>query len=206
MSAQQFLILAGAHFLALLSPGPDFFLLLNHSLAHGARAGFRTAAGIACGNGVFILTAVLGLHWLAGQQGLLTLLHGGGCLYLAWLGWQFWRATPGRLTPSTAPTGASAPSCFLRGFASAILNPKNALFYLSLFAVLAGDSSLGARALAGAWMFGAVLAWDCLVSAAFARARVLRGFERCQHLLHRASACVLLALAGLMTRALLAGR
>ena len=34
---QQFLIIAAAHFLALISPGPDFFLVARTSLAAGWR-------------------------------------------------------------------------------------------------------------------------------------------------------------------------
>lgn len=35
---QQFLVIAGAHFLALLSPGPDFFLIVRSAVINGARA------------------------------------------------------------------------------------------------------------------------------------------------------------------------
>lgn len=34
---QQFLVIAGAHFLALLSPGPDFFLIVRSAVVNGAR-------------------------------------------------------------------------------------------------------------------------------------------------------------------------
>ena len=52
-----FLTVALVHIIALMSPGPDFFLLLNHTVAHGMRAGLLTALGIACANGVFIVAA-----------------------------------------------------------------------------------------------------------------------------------------------------
>ena len=54
---QDFLWIAGAHFLALLSPGPDFFLVARSSLAHGLRGATGACIGIALANGVFIAAA-----------------------------------------------------------------------------------------------------------------------------------------------------
>jgi threonine/homoserine/homoserine lactone efflux protein len=54
---QDFLWIAGAHFLALLSPGPDFFLVARSSLAHGWRGATGACIGIALANGVFIAAA-----------------------------------------------------------------------------------------------------------------------------------------------------
>jgi threonine/homoserine/homoserine lactone efflux protein len=192
MSAQSFLALMAAHFLALLSPGPDFFLLLNHSLAHGARAGYKTARGIACANGIFILAALCGLRWLEQSPLLFGLMYWSGCAYLAWLSWQFWRAEPAKLQARTPDKHGEEPAFFIRGFASGLLNPKNALFYLTLFTVLAGKNSTASdRGLAGLWMFLVVWGWDCLVSWLVTRAHVLAIFNRQQKLMHRASACVM---------------
>ena len=49
---QQFLIIAGAHFLALLSPGPDFFLIVRSAVVNGARVASGVCVGIALANGV----------------------------------------------------------------------------------------------------------------------------------------------------------
>ena len=40
----EFLLLATAHFLALLSPGPDFFLIMQASLRLPLRYGFAICA------------------------------------------------------------------------------------------------------------------------------------------------------------------
>lgn len=199
MSWQQFLLLASAHFLALLSPGPDFFLLLNHALVHGPRAGYRTALGIACANGVFIVAALCGVAWLQENPLAYGLMYWSGCAYLAWLGWQFWRATPAAIRVNAASSNHDHPAFFTRGFASGILNPKNAMFYLTLFTVLAGKESTAlGRGLAGAWMLSAVLTWDCLVSWLFTRGRMLSAFSRRQALLHRGSAWVLFGIVAAM--------
>jgi threonine/homoserine/homoserine lactone efflux protein len=199
MSWQQFFILASAHFLALVSPGPDFFLLLNHALAHGRRAGYRTARGIAAANAFYIVAALCGVAWLHTSPQAYALVYWSGCAYLAWLGWQFWRAVPTPIRLDAGQSDHGRPAFFARGFASGVLNPKNAIFYLTLFTVLAGrNSSALGRALAGAWMGLAVLAWDCLVCWLFTRARLLSVFSRQQALLHRGSAWVLFCIVGAM--------
>lgn len=197
MTCHHFLLLAGAHFLALLSPGPDFFLLLNHTVAHGLRAGLLTALGIACANGVFIMAAVVGVSWLQDSPQAYWLVYVAGCSYLLWLGWQLWQAAwrhgggmpvVARLTRYTA--------FWWRGLLSGLLNPKNALFYLTLFALLAGKgSTLWQRSAAGLWLFVAVLGWDALVCWVLARPTALAWFQRRLSLLHRVSALLLWAVA-----------
>src|SRR3546814_10805338 len=57
---QQFIIIAAAHFLALLSPGPDFFLVARTSLSTSWRIASGACLGIAVANGVFIVAAFAG--------------------------------------------------------------------------------------------------------------------------------------------------
>ena len=61
--------LALAHFLALLSPGPDFFLILGHAVRHRLRGALFICLGIALGNALYICLAVSGwsvmmIKWL----------------------------------------------------------------------------------------------------------------------------------------------
>jgi hypothetical protein len=44
---QQFLLIAGLHFLALLSPGPDFFLIVRSAVVNGTRVASGVCVGIA---------------------------------------------------------------------------------------------------------------------------------------------------------------
>ncbi|WP_454732229.1 MULTISPECIES: LysE family translocator [Cupriavidus] len=190
----QFAMVAGAHFLALLSPGPDFFLVVRSSLVLGARRAAAVCLGIALGNGVFIGAALAGLAATRASHGVLALLQWGGCLYLAWLGWRLLSASgetalPGESDESDNDGGGGGGGCaaqLVAGFLSAVLNPKNALFYASLFSVLAGRRTPAAAQLGyGLWMFAVVFGWDLLVAwgvrlppvrARFARS--VRGVER----------------------------
>src|SRR3546814_5035826 len=81
-------------------------------------------------------------------------------------------------------------------FRSGILNPKNALFYASLFSLLAGERTLGGLQLAyGLWMFGAVLGWDLLVAAGVGHPAVTAGFARYNAAIERVTGAVLLLIA-----------
>ena len=66
--------LALAHFMALLSPGPDFFLLIGYAIRYRLRGSMGLCFGIAAGNGLYILLVVIGSGLLR-QAPLSSILH-----------------------------------------------------------------------------------------------------------------------------------
>lgn len=203
-----FLIVAGAHFLALLSPGPDFFLIVRTALLHGWRRASGVCAGVALANGLFIGMAWTGLATVRPGTTAYNVLQWGGCLYLAWLGVCLLRSsgTPIALgTPSSASV-APAPSwtrALCTGLTSGLLNPKNALFYASLFTLLAGTAR-EVQALYGLWMVSVVLSWDLLVAGAAGHPSVVRSFALHLRWIERGTGGVLLAIAaGIAVHALM---
>ena len=86
--------LALAHFLALLSPGPDFFLILGHAVRHRLRGALFICLGIALGNALYICLAVSGWSVMRQIPSLYRLREPAGAGYLAWLG--FWRRRESR--------------------------------------------------------------------------------------------------------------
>jgi len=195
---ELFLIVAGVHFLALLSPGPDFFLIVRTALLHGWRRASGICAGVALANGLFIALAWAGLSAVQPGSMLYTALQWGGCGYLAWLGMRLVRS-PGTPVTVQAPGAADAlapgwPQALRMGLINALLNPKNALSYASLFTLLASSPGY-LQAICGVWMVCAVLGWDLLVAAAAGHPVVMRRFARHVGRLERATGAVLLALA-----------
>lgn len=197
---QDFLLIAGAHFLALLSPGPDFFLVARSSLAHGWRGATGACIGIALANAVFIAAAFGGLAVLRAGSMAFLVVQLAGCGYLFYLGWLFLRHAGTSSLEAKPGTGkAHWRGGLMMGFVSAILNPKNALFYVSLAAVLASrQTSQGAMVAYGAWMVCAVLAWDMAVALAIGRAALRQRFARALPLLERLSGVMLIGLAVLL--------
>jgi threonine/homoserine/homoserine lactone efflux protein len=198
---QQFAVVAGTHLLALLSPGPDFFLVMRSALRNGFRLAAGVCLGIALANGVYIFIALTGVTLIHESGLLFSALQWAGCLYLAWLGarlvWskdrrQAW--TTDRATPEKATSLARE---FATGFLSGILNPKNSHFYTSLFALAVDPRTPRSTQLGyGLWMFVMVLAWDLAVAAGIGHPYIGGQFARHIAKVERVTGVVLLGLAG----------
>ncbi|MBF8780408.1 LysE family translocator [Pseudomonas fulva] len=195
---EQFLIIALAHFLALLSPGPDFFLVARTSITAGWQVASGACLGIAMANGLFIAAAFAGFTVLKPGSIVFVALQLAGCAYLLYIGVSFLRhAGKSRLAVEEprAAVGRDWTRAFGMGLLSGLLNPKNALFYVSLASLVSGSqSSLGWKLVYGMWMFAVVLGWDLLVAMAIGNRRVLRRFELALPWLERGSGAMLLAL------------
>ncbi|CAM7236705.1 Threonine/homoserine/homoserine lactone efflux protein [Citrobacter freundii] len=157
--------LALAHFVALLSPGPDFFLLVGYAVRYRMRGSTGLCVGIAVGNGLYILLAIIGWGILRQLPLLFTIIELLGALYLLWIGSLLIRSRPQTLTGADArSTCPGFGKQLLLGLGSSLLNPKNALFYLALMTALLGPSvTLQQQTMSGIWMTSVVLCWDLLI-------------------------------------------
>lgn len=207
---QQFLMIAAAHFLALLSPGPDFFLVARLSMAAGWKSATGACLGIALANAVFIVAAFAGVSALHADSAVFIALQLAGCGYLLYMGGMFIRHAGSSALGPVAAEGA-APATRGRGqwwrglgmgLLSGLLNPKNALFYVSLASLVSADTSAGWKLFYGLWMFAAVLLWDLLVALAIGNRRVLRRFSQVLPWLERVCGAILILLALIVIGAL----
>ena len=176
--------LALAHFLALLSPGPDFFLILGHAVRHRLRGALFICLGIALGNALYICLAVSGWSVMRQVPSLYRFVELAGAGYLAWLGFLLLResrnATSGEGSLATGEVSPLSPaSQLLTGLGSALLNPKNAIFYLTLMTVILGPTAtLPQQTFAGIWMTLLVFAWDAALAAAISLPGAQRALEK----------------------------
>lgn len=128
------LLFAGAALLLVITPGPNMMYLISRSICQGRLAGVISLFGVAAGFVVHMLAAAIGLIalFMAVPLGY-EILKFAGAGYLLWLAWQAIR--PGARSPFQAqdlPVD-SPGKLFLMGFLTNLLNPKVAMFYLSLF-------------------------------------------------------------------------
>ena len=176
--------LALAHFLALLSPRPAFFLLPSHAVRHGVRGARFICLGIALGNALYICLAVSGWSVMRQIPSLYRLMELAGAGYLAWLGFLLLResrhaATGAASLATQAASPLSPAKQLLTGLGSALLNPKNAVFYLTLMTVILGPTAtLPQQAFAGIWMTLLVFAWDAALAAAISLPGAQRALEK----------------------------
>lgn len=194
---QLFLLLAGTHFLALLSPGPDFFLVLRTATRFGSSAGVRASAGIAVANALYVVCALSGVALLQRAPLLLEALRWLGCAYLAWLGWRILRSSRSAVLDVDATSEPASGSAFGAGFLSGLLNPKNALFYFSLLSVVMPQTApVALRVFSGVWMVAVVFGWDALLALGLGKGSVRRLLLRQVALIEKVLGCVFLAIAG----------
>ena len=174
---EQFFAVAAAHFLALLIPGVDFFLIARSAVSSGWRTASGACLGIALANGIFIAAAFSGLS-LISHPTLLGLIQAAGGLFLTYIGAVFLRSSARiSVINQPAPPGNNWGKNLGLGFASGLLNPKNALFYVALATGLS-SADTGALVLYGAWMFAVVLVWDLFVAVALGSDRALAKLSR----------------------------
>ncbi len=161
-----FPLLALSHFVALVSPGPDFFLLAGYAIRYRLRGSAGIGPGIALGNAFYIVLAMCGWRLLQDYGLLFRLIEIAGALYLIWIGGHLLRSRKQVLALNA--TRMDCPSWrkqFLLGLGSALLNPKNALFYLALMtSILGANVTFAQQIFSGAWMSLAVLAWNLAIA------------------------------------------
>lgn len=190
---QQFVAVAVAHFLALLIPGVDFFLIARTAMTSGWRNATGACLGIAVANGVFITAAFSGIS-LVSQPTVLAAIQCAGGVFLMLVGVMFLRS---RATVDLTATPRAERTTWLRNFGlglgSGLLNPKNALFYLSLAAAIS-TAEPPVLALYGLWMFTVVLVWDLFVAIALGSRRALARLGRILPWLTKLAGAVLLLL------------
>ncbi|MBI3439671.1 MAG: LysE family translocator [Proteobacteria bacterium] len=114
-----------------LTPGPNMAYLAALSASDGRTAGFKAIAGVTVGLAVYMLLSVFGVaEVIAAAPLMYGVLRWAGVIYLFFLAWEAWR---GAEEASPGHTGASADhKPFWRGFMANILNPKAAVFYVTL--------------------------------------------------------------------------
>lgn len=183
----QFLLLAGAHALAVVSPGPDFAIVIKQSISHGRRHAIVTSFGIGSAILVHVLYSVLGIGLIISQSVVLfSLLKYLCAAYLIYIGIGALRAKPAKqdlsVTEEPVVTGQSTLKSFQLGFMTNVLNPKATLFFLSIFSVIvSAETPLAIVFGYGLYLCLATALWFSFVALIFSRQSVRQQFVRMGH-------------------------
>lgn len=193
-----FFTIAVIHFLALISPGPDFIFISRQSIAVSRKAALLGAAGIGLSNLVHVGYCILGIGLVISKSILLfNLIKYAGAMYLIYIGWKSLSAAKERPANISLPARAAggAFSEVMAGFLCNILNPKCTLFFLALFTQVISPST----PLAVLWLYGLYIAlasflWFACVASVFSLRPVRACYERIQHRIEQTMGAMLVAL------------
>lgn len=162
-----------------VTPGLDTVLVLRQALRAGRRTAFAAAAGIGLGALLWGIAAAAGIAALfVASEVAYSVLRWAGVAFLAYLAWSYLRAAVrGDVTHPDLASGAvdSAREAFVKGLLTDLLNPKMAVFYLTvlpLFLPAGIPPVLAGAVLAGVHVLVA-FAWFTVV---ILGAHAVRGF------------------------------
>lgn len=183
--------------LGMLSPGPDFFLIIKNAARYPRRAALMTALGVNCAVATHMTYCVAGLAVvITTTPWLFMLLKYAGAAYLIYVGIQALLSRGGGKMDlsSVTPEKISLKKAFMQGYLCNLLNPKATLFFLAMFTqVLNVNSGLPEKI----WYAGIILTlssiwWPTLV-VLIQSAPVRRGLAKAQKIIDKLLGTVLIA-------------
>lgn len=181
--------IAVIYLMAAASPGPNFFMITQLSLAGRRSHGAASALGVCTASMLWVTLAMLGLAAVLQRlEWLYTGLRIAGALYLVYFGLKLLRASarrtpappaPAQVLPGAARDAAAWFRAYRSGFVTCATNPKSVAFWTSVFATMF-------PAHPPLWFYGAVFAtvgslsasWYCGMAFMFASERTQRGYRK----------------------------
>lgn len=134
------------HFCALVTPGPDFFLITQTAISRSRKDAFYAVLGVSGGVVVWAVLALLGLNVLFEKViWLKRVLFVLGGLYLLYLGVQMLRSAFSKKQDSTTNM-LRLPNrpylIFLKGLLTNLSNPKAVIYFGSVFSLFLANPVL----------------------------------------------------------------
>lgn len=137
ISFQTFLFFTSASILIAIVPGPDNLYVLSQGISRGKKAAIATTCGLCSGIIVHTTAAIFGANIIfKTSQFAFNTLKFAGAAYLFYLGYKTFKHRNDSLTTindKSKSLKVSFKTQFIRGFFMNVLNPKVALFFLTLF-------------------------------------------------------------------------
>ncbi|QJR79312.1 LysE family translocator [Alteromonas pelagimontana] len=198
----EFITIAIIHLVAVASPGPDFAVVVRHSVTYGRRAALLTSIGIGLGILLHVGYSLIGLSvvikttpWLFRTISYLA------AAYLVYLAIGALRSGP---SSSPAVVGVDTKNkatmsdrkALWTGFLTNGLNPKATLFFLSVFtAIINIDTPFSIKLMYGIYLSVATGVWFCFLSYLLSSSKIAHLIGSKGYWLDRVMGVLLLGLA-----------
>ena len=134
------------HFCALITPGPDFFLVSQTAISRSRQQSMFVVIGITVGVMFWAFLALMGLNIIFEKMAWLkhVMLVIGG-IYLCWLGFQLLKSAFSKKVATEEHTFELPQSnfrFFLKGFLTNLSNPKAVIYFGSVFSLFLTNPNL----------------------------------------------------------------
>jgi len=186
------------HLLAVMSPGPDFVMVLKNALQYDKKTAIYTSLGISMGIAVHILYSVGGVAYLLQHNTkVFAIVKIMGAIYIMYIGWKTLRTPLKKIDITTAKSlqKLSPKAAFKIGFLTNVLNPKASLFFLSLFSlVIPQNTPFWTLIVISLMLIGVTFLWFTLVSYIFTSKTTVTIYEQYEPVLLKVFGIVLILL------------
>lgn len=204
----EWLILISVFSIAVIAPGPDFFMVIRNSLMFSRRAGILTALGLGLGVTFHVSYTAIGIATLIASSVLLfTILKFAGAGYLIFIGCKALfskQENPDNKDaqeytieeqPKKASKTMSDRQAIVSGFLTNVLNPKATMFFLALFSqIVSPEMPLPVFAFFGLTCVILVMSWFMCVAFILTNPSIKNAFLRFSKWIERITGGILIAL------------
>jgi len=176
-------------FFGLVSPGPNFLVVVQTTLNFGRAAGLVTGLGAALGDAVYASIGLFGVSNLIAMSPVMNGIEFVSGLYLASLGARMLslHRASAQLQTSASIETVSARAHLWRGLATDLANPKTVVFFAGIFAIAVTPAKTGTTR--AGMLLGIVLTsvlWRFFVSVVFSTTFIRKTYERTEGIIERA--------------------
>ena len=199
MSVDTLILVITISCLGMISPGPDFFLVLKNSLSYNRKMALMTCLGVISAIAIHMSYCVAGIAVLiTATPWLYNALRYAGATYLLWIGIKALLAKSSATTyvsKQTQPINVTAKAAFMQGLLCNLLNPKATLFFLAIFTqLLNADSTIMDKLLVAFIICLEALLWWPLVVFIFQTQIVQRRYFKLQFIIDKLLGVILILL------------
>ncbi len=187
------------YIVCIVSPGPDFAMIVRNSLMYSRRTGMFTALGTSLGLTFHATYTLIGIAVLVKNSPWgFKMMQAVGACYLCYIGYQSFRTkhkTLDEMSVDNVDHDISKFSAVRYGFLTDALNPMAMMFFFTMFAtVITEHTTTHIKVLYGVIIFTLGLGWFTFVAVCFSHPKVRALFARLGHWLGRITGGVLVSL------------
>ena len=182
----EFIFLATAILLALMSPGPDFMITLRLSLNYDRKYAIMGSLGIATGIIVHLTYTILGFAIIIKTfPAFLDVIRYLAAIYLIYIGYKSF-TSHSIVKADNLKKKITLKKAFILGFISNVLNPKASMFFLSIFSVIVNETTpMYIQLLFGAFCVGINFLWYSMIVIFLTRKKSLEIFNKYSNFINK---------------------